>query len=352
MKKRGHSVDIFGPDDYMPLPNFPFIKRLRLFLGYFCKSLQEVFRSYDYYDVVELWGSVGWMSILFFSLFKKRQFCLVSRSNGLEPYWRTCSQPKIPYSIFRLLTHKFESKLDALGFKSADALTVVSGFDLLFAKKNAYQPNKRLLCIENPLPDHWLKLEVKDLPQKVTFGFIGSWVQRKGIDELIDIINRIYVINPSVSWIISGVGSQGKACLKDKTQIDCSNVYESMAKESLKALYYDMTLLLSISSYESFGLACAEAMACGRLLVSTNVGFMNSLKDGHEFISIQKNDISDIIEKLMFAAANPSECTRIALNGWKRIQCLKWSTAGTEIEKFYENLVPRNSNPDIGSTFR
>ena len=54
MKRRGHSVNAFGPDDFILFPKFKAAKRLRLFSGYTLKAIREAWKPKVKYDIIEL----------------------------------------------------------------------------------------------------------------------------------------------------------------------------------------------------------------------------------------------------------------------------------------------------------
>jgi len=339
--KRGHSVKAFGPEDYLLLPFFEPAKRLRLFIGYTLKALKEALFTGSTYDIVELWGAPGWLSIIILRLARSSKLLIVSRSNGLEPHHRQQTKGSPGSSKIRRMIGAIESCLDEIGFRSADALTVVSSFDEVFAIQRGYKNQDRLLKIENPLPDHWLNRKEDNVSQFPVIGFVGTWVPRKGNSLLIEIINLLYQCRPDIRWIVAGVGSEGKNQILHETVLMTEDVYESVEKQELGRLYSQMSLFLCLSNYESFGLVCAEAMSFGCLLVSTKVGFMHGLKNGDEFVSIDYLDAFGIAKLLVSLVDNPDDCLTISRNGYRRVQSLRWDLAVEHLETFYFKLLNR-----------
>jgi glycosyltransferase involved in cell wall biosynthesis len=345
MRQRGHAVRAFGPEDHLLFPSLLPAKRLRLFAGYTLKVLSETLFSERKYNIVELWGSPGWLAIVLLKLLRRNAYFVVSRSNGLEPNYRRYSISSSSSSWLRRITGWFESRFDEIGFRYADALTVVSGFDELFATKRNYQPLKRLLVIENPLADHWLNRDIKNTssPTDVTIGFVGSWLPNKGSGILIEIINSLQRQCPEVKWIIAGVGSYGKEVITKQTKVDHSQVYDYVEREDLAKLYSKMSLYLCLSDYESFGLTCAEAMSFGCTLVSTSVGFMYGLHPNQEFVPIKRDRVNEIVNILVDFVSNPIECSRIGSRGYDRVQILQWCKAVDKLEGFYLECVNSQS---------
>jgi glycosyltransferase involved in cell wall biosynthesis len=339
MIKRGHFVQSFGPEDYLLFPSVLPAKRLRLFIGYTLKALREAIASGKRYDIVELWGAPGWLSILLLRFLKRQDLLVVSRSNGLEPHYRQISSSISNPSRVRRIAGMLESRLDEVGFRCASGLTVVSSFDEAFARKCGYKDSNKLLSIENPLPDQWLNRACDNKPKTPVIGFVGSWIPRKGSELVIEIINLVYQDRPDIKWIIAGIGPEGKKQIADHTAIDTGDVYESVGKKKLEELYSRMSLLLCLSSYESFGLVCAEAMSFGCTLIATSVGFMYGLKDGREYVAIDRQKPDGIADLLVSLAGKPGVSWNIARNGYKRVQSLQWSVAAERLESFYMSLI-------------
>ena len=112
------------------------------------------------------------------------------------------------------------------------------------------------------------------------------------------VINRLSALGSEAKWIIAGVGQEGKCELMQHTRHIDVEIYERVTRDELRELYQKMTVFLCLSSYESFGMVCSEAMACGCILISTRVGFAAGLKDGEEYISIDSEDDQGVAKKI------------------------------------------------------
>ena len=139
MRKRGHSIRAFGPDDYILFPRIKRAKRIRMFAGYTLKAIGEAWKLRCQPDINELWGSVGWLACLVLTSWRPSQCKVISRSNGLEPHYRQVSQKASQRLNARILLSRFESWTDGIGFRRADKLTVVSPYDEEFALTKGYQ---------------------------------------------------------------------------------------------------------------------------------------------------------------------------------------------------------------------
>lgn len=339
LRQRGHRVKAFGPDDVILFPSLQGARRLRLFLGYTLKAITEGWDRKCRYDIIELWGGLGWCACLVLTRWRRRPYLVISRSNGLEPHFRQkYNQLQDGWSPKRLLS-RLHSFTDTLGFRYADTLTVVSQYDHEYSLRQCYQPYGRLVKIDNPLPEDWLNQTLPESKEECIFGFVGSWGDNKGNEQLIKIINSLKAKGSQAGWIVAGVGASGKDVLLRNTLLKPGEIYEHTDRMHLKQLYRKMTVLLCLSSFESFGMVCSEAMACGCILLSTDVGFASSLKDGEEYIRIDRNNTETITDILLDIERNGMKYRNLIEKGYARVQSLEWTDAVDSLESHYRGLL-------------
>jgi glycosyltransferase involved in cell wall biosynthesis len=336
MRLRGHEVEMHDPENFTWLPYFYRAKRLRLLIGYTWKALWRSWRSRP--DIVELWGGTGWLACALLSFFPRRKFILVSRSNGLEPHFRFVLQRKVLFNISHVKSTEMPSCLEEIGFKRCDVLTLVSHFDEQFAKFRKYQDAKRLLTLENPLPNEWLGLNVNFSRDSVV-GFVGSWIERKGANILPDVIREVLSTLPNTRFLLIGVGSKAAQQLRqdfpDQTKVE---IIPFCPRSELGSHYKRMSLLLAPSQYESFGLTFAEAMACGTLVLAPPIGFAAALVDQEEFIAIPELSSAAVTAIICKILGNEQARQRISQSGYQRVQSLCWQTAAHRLEEKYNIL--------------
>ena len=341
LRARGHQVKAFGPEHFILLPNVKKAKRLRLFLGYTIKSIIEVWKEKDSFDILEFWGGPGWLAILILSKFRIGRYKVISRSNGLEPYYRQLTQnAKSRLSQFDLMLSSLHGWSDEIGFRSADMLTLVSKSDEKYAARKLYQQHDRLLVIENALPNDWLDEQPLELNNtSFRIGFVGSWNENKGVNQLIKVVNLLISAGDRAEWIIAGVGEDGKRDLIEQTGLKQTEVYEQISRQNLKKLYQQMTVLLCLSLYESFGMACSEAMANGCILLSTDVGFASGLINNEHYLQIDRNNPEAIARQINEIREDPCAYSHIRIAGQKRVQELRWSRNVEILESEYKNML-------------
>src|SRR5437764_917752 len=86
LRNAGHQVALFGPDDYEAFRwMHPRARHYRLAIG-MRHLVSEQLRS-NRYDLVQIFGSEGWLALKYLRLRSKRKrpMCILF-SNGLEPH--------------------------------------------------------------------------------------------------------------------------------------------------------------------------------------------------------------------------------------------------------------------------
>ena len=90
---------------------------------------------------------------------------------------------------------------------------------------------------------------------------------------------------------------------------------------------------------ECIGMVCSEAMACGCMLLSNDVGFASSLKDGEEYIRIDRNNTETITDILLDIEKNSMKYRNLIEKGYARVQSLEWTDAVDSLERHYRGLL-------------
>ena len=301
------------------------------------------------WDIIELWGGTGWLACVALTIFRPKNCSIISRSNGLEPNLRLAMFGAGEVQGLRKLFYMFDSYTDGIGFRKADALTVVSQYEEDFAKQKSYQTSGTLLRIDNPLPADWLKQPERQNNNEFTIGFIGSWIERKGNRLLIDIINSLKSKGSKCKWSIAGVGDNGKRELIKQTGLASDQIQAHASREELKHLYSGMTIFLCLSYYESFGLVSSEAMSCGCILVSTKVGLAAGLVENQEYIRIDSANIDSATNKLLNIENDLNSYSKIGKAGQERVQALEWPAAVDSLEMFYNELISKQTYKKPGT---
>ena len=353
LRERGHEVDLFGPESY---ELWPFLrgkaKSYRQAVGMLGLVRRQMRRNS--YDVVEFYGAQSWLAASLLSRKRRRNYLLVSHSNGLEThhaqvegdYWGQNSGDGQKRKWYQL----DQSALYAQSFIAVDGIATVCYQDVPFALKHGYQDEDHLIAIDNGLPAAYLGLEIDfNKPRRV--GFCGSWLPRKGIAAIGEGMTTVLRRFPNWKLHLIGVGKDFDAAAHFAAdvlpRVEVAAHIES--KTELQALYQNMAIFLMPSIHESFGLVAAEAMACGCALVATETGFAARLATGKEACIIRNPDGSELAAAVSQLIEDEALRVLVARNGYLRVQNLRWDTAVETLESVYLRWLGEVRNRSLHS---
>lgn len=334
LRERGHTVDLLGPTDYEPLRRLGRGISYRQALGMAVASLRRI--TDESYDILEFWGGEAWLALGLLARMPGRRFLLVSHSNGLETHCAEIMRAAGRLAPSRRWYQLDQSSLFERSFKAADALITVADFDRQFALSRGYRPPHRILAIDNPLPAEYLDVPV-DFQRPPVIGFCGSWLPRKGAALIESALPPLLRAFPEWRLTLVGVGDTFRP--EDHFPADVLSQIEVVPfaerRTRLREIYQSFAIFILPSIYESFGLAAAEAMACGAALVATRVGFADGLRDREEAMLLSEPSPQALRESLEALVKDDERRQAIARAGYQRVQCLRWDSAIATVEAAY-----------------
>lgn len=155
---------------------------------------------------------------------------------------------------------------------------------------NLFDPkNKGYLEVKSKL------IEKYSLDKSFVFGFLGRIVDRKGINELYNVFDKIYQTNPEVKLFI--VGPFEMTQIADKTLVQKIDAhpgiinYGRVLQEEAPALVMVMDVFVLPAWWEGFGNVLVQAAAMGIPVISTTgTGTIDAVSDGYNGILIPVKD--------------------------------------------------------------
>ncbi|WP_204103347.1 MULTISPECIES: glycosyltransferase family 4 protein [Spirulina sp. CCY15215] len=340
LSQLGHKVDSFGPDSYEPLQ---FMRgranNYRIALGMLGFTLQQI-RQKDY-DIIEFYGGDSWLTVIFLNYFWKNKYLLISHSNGIETHFnKIMKQYEKTLNTNQKWYQLDQSFLFKNAFKFVDGIVTQSDFDRDYALQQGYGDKQHILTIPSGLSDDYLNLDV-NFERSPILGYCGSWIARKGIKIIQQDIPQILSEFPQCQFKIIGVGKDFKK--KDYFPVEICDRIEVIpfieSKKELAKVYQSISIMLVPSIYESFGLAIAEAMACGCAVITSPVGFAVGLDSGEEIMLLEPISSPYLYNGVKILLSNETLRYNIARNGYKKVQTLRWNRALQDIETAYTNWL-------------
>ncbi|MGR9000289.1 MAG: glycosyltransferase family 4 protein [Gammaproteobacteria bacterium] len=156
--------------------------------------------------------------------------------------------------------------------KKATVMTAVSHFTAELVSKELAIDNVKVIYNGIDQNRFYPNRSGKRLGNEIKVLFCGNLTRRKGAQWLLPILEKL---SPGIK-VFYTAGLRNQAALPGNNRLQCLG---SISHEEMPAVYNKMDILLFPTVREGFGLAAAEAMACGLPVVATNCSSLPELVD-------------------------------------------------------------------------
>ena len=180
--------------------------------------------------------------------------------------------------------------------------------------------------------------------------YVGRFEPLKGIDRLLEAMIHLRDHRRLRLIIVGGDGDESPESqfLRQKTVnlgIEDKVIFAGRIEQKHLPLYYSSAdVLVMASHYESFGLVGLEALACGRPVVSTPVGAMESLikqsQAGRVVSDSLPRSLADGIQSIITNSTPPADEIHKSIHGYS------WSNVAAAILEEYETAIRHRSFED------
>ncbi|MBL8133046.1 MAG: glycosyltransferase [Anaerolineae bacterium] len=184
--------------------------------------------------------------------------------------------------------------------------------------------------------------------------FCGRIEPLKGIDMLMYAMKIMLERQPACDvtlWIIGGDISQQPAQWSKELQkleqlralLHLTPVvhFAGQQPQDVLPLYYNAAdVLVMPSHYESFGMAAAEAMACGVPVITTNVtGIASLIDDQHQLLITSVNNPLLLASQMADLLTDEAARARISQDVYQKVQDLAWRSIADRIVTLYQAAI-------------
>ena len=335
----GHGVEAVAPDQFEWMPRVRRARKFRQALGAW-RFLRRRLASPDF-DLVEFYGDEFWLAACWLQRQRRRPF-IVAHSNGFEPLYHERTRAMgsgtsgVRGELRSLMTRVTHERFSRVAFRSADAFVGLCEIDRQHAIKLGLFTSDCTATIPPGLDEEYLGRPMgAGCAQRVAF--TGSWIPRKGTDQLCRVMRNLMERNPALrldvfgaAGVGDGVHSAFPAALQPRITVHPRLASADMAQGIAQAGVFFFP-----TQYEGFGMALAEAMACGCAPVTTPTGYGAELKHGAE------GQICDFIDEVAMERSigelldNQDRRNSMAKMAQRKVQSLQWRKCIKDLETLY-----------------
>lgn len=180
-------------------------------------------------------------------------------------------------------------------------------------------------------------------PTDIELLHVGSTVPRKRIDLLLQMFARVRNSFPSARLIrVGGPFTEQQAVLASRLGVDKAIVELPYLEEMvLASLYRRATLVLQTSEAEGFGLPVAEALACGAVVVASDIAVLREIGGSSAHycavgeIEVWRREICKLIET---RKDQPDVWMRLRSEGVCQAAEFRWELAAARLRELYSKL--------------
>jgi len=167
---------------------------------------------------------------------------------------------------------------------------------------------------------------------------VGSCIPRKRIDILLEVFAEVRKSHPELRLVkVSGDWTNDQLAQINQLGLEQSIVYlKGLTRSQIATLYQKATLVLLTSEAEGFGLPVIEALACGAIIVASDIPVLREV-GGLAATYCPVGNISTWVKTVDQLVINPNYSPELEIR-LAQAQKYSWSTHANIIAEAYLNL--------------
>jgi len=167
---------------------------------------------------------------------------------------------------------------------------------------------------------------------------VGSCIPRKRIDILLEVFAEVRKSHPELRLVkVSGDWTNDQLAQINQLGLEPSIVYlKGLTRSQIATLYRKATLVLLTSETEGFGLPVIEALACGAIIVASDIPVLREV-GGLAATYCPVGNISTWVKTVDQLVINPNYSPELEIR-LAQAQKYSWSTHANIIAEAYLNL--------------
>lgn len=207
------------------------------------------------------------------------------------------------------------------GRRSRDVTQTRSGVDLILLQAGIHQVRNRSASLD--------------------ILFLGTWIERKGILDLIGLVQMLFARFSSATLTIAGCGCPADAILPqfpDGYRSRIRVIPHISSNEQLASIYQNHQIFVLPSYFEGQPLAMLEAAAFGLAIVTTDTcGMRDFISDGESGLLVPVGQPRALFFALERLASDPVFASKLGSSAQLKVQQYGWDKVAGDFESAYES---------------
>ncbi|MBD3376641.1 glycosyltransferase [candidate division KSB1 bacterium] len=304
------------------------------------------------------WVSTLWQWISFVRYFRYRCLAHIHCSSDASffrkiPYIALCKLVRFPVILNIHPSHFYDYILQSGLLKRKFILGVLKSCQCVgFANPDLIEPFGKILphqeLIHLPNPIDLERYRPGNSPRKNTLLFLGLFSKGKGLFDLIQAVSNINNGPQKVRLTCAGDGDIAylRKVIRKRGLENDIEINEWVGYEKKLSLYQSCCALVLPSYSEGFPMVVLEAMACGCPVITTPVGGLSRLTDGHQVLFVAPGAISQIEKTIKQLVADVSLQHCLTKNGLNFVRDHDVKNVMTTLIDLYTKFLPQlDTNP-------
>jgi glycosyltransferase involved in cell wall biosynthesis len=330
LRQQGHEVKIVPPEDCLLEMGVRRGWRWRLALGAWLRG-PGFLRAFPA-DIIEFYGAeFGWLA----QRLRRRhpRPLLVAHLNGLDALSDELMYPD---------SHKFPDstprwkQLDTACFSSVDRVAAICQADADYVARRDWQTAENCAVVEPGLESEFLPPPPTG-PREHLVVFTGSWSARKDPATVARVMIGLLQEDVNLRFEILGAAPDAQAVYAAFPEAVRARVvvHGKLSNAEMAAVLRRARVFFFPSLYEGYGMALAEAMACGCAAVTTATGLGADLRQGEEALICPFRDAPALQNAIRQLLRDNALCEKITKQGRERVANLSWERQGRQLAEIY-----------------
>lgn len=151
--------------------------------------------------------------------------------------------------------------------------------------------------------------EINGSNKDILILYVGRMTRDKGVEELIAAFEKAQLVVPNMRLVLVGPYEAEVDAVEASTleKVKAHPRIDHLGFKTNPELYFSAADVFCLPSYrEGFGTVVLEAAACGLMSIGTRIpGLVDSIAENETGLLVEKKNIEDLKEKLIYIAKNP-----------------------------------------------